>query len=177
MSEFHFCVAALGIQISIVIRRRISCSNKVCLKKIMDDKMNILKAWAHFLQFKANKIIDFTSSRVPALSLWKNRPEQSVCELSCSVMSGSLQPHGLQPAGLPCPWCFPGKDTEWVAISCSRGSSWLKDQACLRESLPLDEGEPRPGSDLRCSEWRTSLGSVELLGQCTDTTAAPSPLE
>ena len=26
--------------------------------------------------------------------------------LSCSVMSEALQPNGLQPAGLPCPWGF-----------------------------------------------------------------------
>ena len=29
----------------------------------------------------------------------------------CSVMSDSLQPHGLQPARLLCPWNFPGKNT------------------------------------------------------------------
>ena len=29
----------------------------------------------------------------------------------CSVMLDSLQPHGLQPAKLLCPWDFPGKDT------------------------------------------------------------------
>ena len=31
------------------------------------------------------------------------------CE--CSVMSDSLQPHGLQPTRLLCPWDFPGKNT------------------------------------------------------------------
>ena len=30
-----------------------------------------------------------------------------VC-VSCSVVSNSLQPHGLQPARLLCPWNFPG---------------------------------------------------------------------
>ena len=30
---------------------------------------------------------------------------------SCSVMSDSLQPHGLQPTRLLCPWDFPGKNT------------------------------------------------------------------
>ena len=144
----------------------------------MDDKMNILKAWAHFFQFKANKIIDFPTlfPGTSTLPLEKQVRTVSVCAQLLSHVR-LFVPHRLQPAGLPCPWCFPGKDTEWIAISCSRGSSWLKDQACLWESLPLDEGEPRPGSDLRCSEWRTSLGSVELLRQCTDTTAAPSPLE
>ena len=31
--------------------------------------------------------------------------------LSCSVMSDSLQPYGLQPTRLFCPWNFPGKNT------------------------------------------------------------------
>ena len=31
--------------------------------------------------------------------------------LSRSVVSSSLRPHGLQPARLPCPWNFPGKNT------------------------------------------------------------------
>ena len=32
-------------------------------------------------------------------------------KLSCSVVSDSLQPHGLQPARLLCPWDSPGKNT------------------------------------------------------------------
>ena len=32
--------------------------------------------------------------------------------VSCSVKSDSLQPHGLQPTRLLCPWDFPGKNTE-----------------------------------------------------------------
>ena len=34
-----------------------------------------------------------------------------VCVLSCSVMSDSLQPHGLQPVRLLCRWDSPGKNT------------------------------------------------------------------
>ena len=30
---------------------------------------------------------------------------------TCSVVSDSLQPHGLQPTRLICPWDFPGKNT------------------------------------------------------------------
>ena len=55
---------------------------------------------------------------------------------SCSVVSDSLWPHGLQPTRLLHPWDFPGKSTgvgcpclfwrilEWEAISFSRGFSW-----------------------------------------------------
>ena len=38
-----------------------------------------------------------------------------------------LQPHGLQPTRLLCPWDFPCKNMEWVAISFSRGSFWPRD--------------------------------------------------
>ena len=31
--------------------------------------------------------------------------------LSCSVVSDSLQPHGLEPTRLLCPWDFPGENT------------------------------------------------------------------
>ena len=35
----------------------------------------------------------------------------TVCVLSRLVVSDSLQPHGLQPASLLCPWDSPGKNT------------------------------------------------------------------
>ena len=34
-----------------------------------------------------------------------------MCVFSCSVIANSLQPHGLQPARLLCPWNFLGKNT------------------------------------------------------------------
>ena len=38
------------------------------------------------------------------------------CEtVSCSVMSGSLWPHGLEPSSLLCPWNSPGQNT---GVSC-----------------------------------------------------------
>ena len=45
-------------------------------------------------------------------------------------MPDSLQPHGLQPTRLLCPWDFPGqvRILEWVAISFSRGSSQPRDR-------------------------------------------------
>ena len=42
-----------------------------------------------------------------------------------------MQPHGLWPTRLLWSWDFPGKNTGWVAISFSRGSSWLRDQTCV----------------------------------------------
>ena len=41
---------------------------------------------------------------------------------SCSVVSDSLQLHGLQPTRLLCPLNSPGRILEWEAIPFSRGS-------------------------------------------------------
>ena len=49
-----------------------------------------------------------------------------VC-VSCSVTSDSLQPHGLQPTRLPCPWDSPGKNTGVVSHSLLQGSTWPRD--------------------------------------------------
>ena len=51
----------------------------------------------------------------------------SLC-VSRSAVSNSLQPDGLYPARLLCPWNSPGKILEWVVIPFSGGSSWPKDQ-------------------------------------------------
>ena len=44
--------------------------------------------------------------------------------MSCVI----LGPHGQSSTRLLCPWDSPHKILEWVAISFSRGSSWLRDQ-------------------------------------------------
>ena len=38
--------------------------------------------------------------------------QEPACMLSCSVVSNPLQPHGLHPTRLLCPWDSPGKNTE-----------------------------------------------------------------
>ena len=52
---------------------------------------------------------------------------RSEVKWSCSVVSDSLWPHGLQSTRLLCPWDFPGNILEWIAISFSRGSSQPRD--------------------------------------------------
>ena len=47
------------------------------------------------------------------------------------VLSDSLQPHGLKPNRLLCPWNFPGKNTGMVVISYSRGPFQPRDQTCV----------------------------------------------
>ena len=50
-----------------------------------------------------------------------------VC-VSCSVVSNFLQPSGLQPTRLLCPWDSPTRILEWIAMCSSRRSSWPRDQ-------------------------------------------------
>ena len=55
---------------------------------------------------------------------------QSARLFSHSVMSNSLQPHGLQPARLPGPWDFP-RMLDWVAISSCGQSPWVGPKSIL----------------------------------------------
>ena len=63
-----------------------------------------------------------------------------VCVCVCSVVSNSLWPHGHDPARL-LHGIFQARMLEYIAISCSRGSSWLRDQtlisciSCIGRSL------------------------------------------
>ena len=103
--------------------------------------------------------------------------------LACSVMSKSLQPYGLEPAWLLCPWAFSGED-EWVAMPSSRRLSQPRDPtlisyvSCIaRRSLPLaPPGKPTimywdttctRGCDTKgfipfysniCNVWRVTIG-------------------
>ena len=51
----------------------------------------------------------------------------TLCVLNCLVVSDSLQPQGLKPAWLLCPWDFPDKNSGMGCHSFSRGSSWPRD--------------------------------------------------
>ena len=58
-----------------------------------------------------------------------------------SVVTDALQPHELQPTRLHCPWNFPGKILEWVAMAFSRDrpDPGIKPRspALQADSLPL----------------------------------------
>ena len=61
-----------------------------------------------------------------------------VCSVA-SVMSESLQPYGLKPTRLLCPWDSPGRILEWVAMPFSRGSSQPMSPTLHADSLPAEE--------------------------------------
>ena len=67
--------------------------------------------------------------------------------VSCSVMPDSLQPHGLQPTRILCPWDFPGKDSGVGCHFLLQGifptqTSNLCPLRWQEASLPLDRGSP-----------------------------------
>ena len=73
-----------------------------------------------------------------------------LCMLSCSVMSTSLHPHGLQPTRLFCPWNFPG---EAVGMGC---------HFLLQEIIPIQ------GSNLhllRFLNWQVGSFATEPPGK------------
>ena len=74
-----------------------------------------------------------------------------ICKLLCKccsvaqVVSDSLQPHGLQPARLLCPWDFPGKNT---GVNChfllhgiflTQGSNHVSCRSCIGRWILIAE--------------------------------------
>ena len=122
-------------------------------------------SFLYFLNLKNNKTQDIFTSLASH--------EPYLCMLSRSVMSNSLQPHGLQPTRLLCPWDFPGQARmlQWVAISYSNiyvyvyGSGGLVAKSCTTLCSPMDCSSP--GSSVhgifqaRILEWLAiSSGSI-----------------
>ena len=63
--------------------------------------------------------------------------------------SDFLQPHGLEPARILCPWDSPGKNTEVGAMPSSRGSSPMGSNLCLLHLLHC-QVDSLPRSLIRC---------------------------
>ena len=83
------------------------------LKKTQMFVLSNLFSWSrHWLFHKEMWVIFFTPGYV-----WKSLNHVN-----------SLQPYGLWPTRLLCPWIFQARILEWFAISFSRGSSWPRDQ-------------------------------------------------
>jgi len=71
------------------------------------------------------KTFEMMSDHIPGHPDWLNQHIKltthhfiGFCVLSHSVMSDSLQPHGLQPTRLLCPWGF-SRPEYWSVLPCS----------------------------------------------------------
>ena len=88
-----------------------------------------------------------------------------VCVCACSVTYDSLQPHGLQPTRLLCPWNFPGKNTGAGCHFLLQGIFPTQEsKLCLlcplhwqADSLPL--GSPLPKVKNYWQKYRKRLSS------------------
>ena len=66
-------------------------------------------------------------------------PSHEEVKVIHSVLSSSLQPHGLKPTRLPSVHGIQARILEWVAISFSRGSSRRKDSAWSTNIINFSE--------------------------------------
>ena len=92
-----------------------------------------------------------------------------VC-VSCSVVSNSLQSHGLYPPRVLCPRAFPGKKVEWVAIPFSRDRTRV---SCIVRRILCclsQQGSPTPPLQVT-AKHRTDLpmlySRLPLASYCT----------
>ena len=88
------------------------------------------------------------AQRVPYRINPRRNTPRHILSVSHSVMPYSLRSHGVQSTRLLCPWDFPGKDTEWVAISFSRRSSWPRDQTWVFHTASRLLPSKLPGKNL-----------------------------
>ena len=114
------------------------------------------RATPHTRGASASPALDLLADSVPRVPDVTPTPVQGSYSgagaLSCSVVSSCLQPFGLWPARLLCPWDSPGKSTGVGAISSSRGSSRPRDETLIScVSCPAGEfftpealGKPLP---------------------------------
>ena len=87
----------------------------------------ITSRWANFsAKYQRTNILDFAGHVVSdtATQICLFNVEAALCCVSRSVVSNSLQPHGLySPPGSSVHGILQARILEWVAISSSRGSS------------------------------------------------------
>ena len=122
---------------------------------------------------KQKSLTDISIAPEDALvaSIWLS---QILCLLYCvlgySVVSDSLQPHGLWPARLLCPWNFPGRNTGWVDISSSRGSFHPRDRthisyiSCTGSRFFTTEPPGKPYQPVHPPKW--ALRTLNIFNIC-----------
>ena len=100
---------------------------KICLKKYKDSiywEMNTMS----IMDFEYAKITEKQSANISKKHSYPSNWREYMCLVSCSVISESLQLHGLQPARLLCPWGF-SKQEYWSGLPWGyRGSSPPRDR-------------------------------------------------
>ena len=115
--------------------------------------LNIWKFTVHVLLKPGLENVEhyFTSVWCKGTAWEEKKIELCTCEVSHSVVSDSLWPHGLQPTRF-LHWVLQVRTLEWVAISSSRGSSWPRDGtwvSCIAGRFFTTE---LPGKPMYCGQ-------------------------
>ena len=79
-----------------------------------------------------------TGQKLKQYAARKPKPAASGACVSHSVVSASLQPHGLWPARLLHPWDFPGKNT---LVTATKTSFWDFCSSPMVKNSPSNTGE------------------------------------
>ena len=111
----------------------------ISIHKIFKEHLTHLKAF-HILGCKN------LARNISRCFSWLTFP--CVCVVSCSVVSDSLRPQGLQPPRLFYPWNSPGKNTGVGNHFLPQGifpNPWFEARSALQEdSLPSEPHQGRP---------------------------------
>ena len=102
----------------------------------------------------------------------KRLSSDTSCMRACSVVSDSLWPYSLQPTRVLCPWDFPARRLELVAISSSRRSSQPRDGtpvSCIASRLftTVLPGKPSSHAQHYCLQSCQQRMGLAVLFQVT----------
>ena len=107
------CTSLQGAWVQSLVRELRSHMPFSMAKKPFRNKMNKIKFYTVHLNYSGEgngNPLQYSRLENP-MDRGASWATVRVCVLSCSVMSDSLQPHGLQPVRLLCRWDSPGKNT------------------------------------------------------------------
>ena len=89
-------------------------------------------SWDHHRKLRTQQCHNHSEKSLsPTIELWELQIPSDPHAQSCPT----LWFHVLEPARPFCPWNFPGKNTGWVAIPYSRGSTWPSDWTRISSHL------------------------------------------
>ena len=95
------------------------------LQKGMENSASLRGTFlARLTQWEINSLIYLSYIYIYQKGFW-------YCSCVCSVMSNPMQPHGLKPVSLLCPWNSPGKNTRVGCLVLLQGSSQPRDWTCV----------------------------------------------
>ena len=113
--------------------------------------------------------IEFRCGASPQIFLPSFHHPLFSCMLSCSVVSDSLRPYGLQPTRLLCPWGF-SRQEYWSGLPCpppgDLPNPGIKPRTSTLQVDSLPSEPPGKPSPLLTQEQKGSIGLILLQCAC-----------